>query len=206
MIDAAGGALPVDPLSLFAAVGQERQGHELDRWLPDAANQPLWPGEERLRSLAARLATGPLQPPAGAWKIVAVRSVIMGPEQFNRRLSSLNSKAKVHFTAFRELLELAWKMADDGLPTWVQSDKHGGRHYYMEPLNEAFPRVWIDRGPEGPDLSRYTLRCPGKSLRLSLCPRADSSDGLVCACVDGEQDPPRGLDGRVQRLLDLASA
>ena len=46
----------------------------------------------------------------------------------------------------------------DGRTTFVTGDKHGGRHYYIEPLSQAFPDAWIDRGPEGPDLSRYTIR------------------------------------------------
>ena len=40
----------------------------------------------------------------------------------------------------------------------MTGDKHGGRHYYFEPLSQAFPDAWIDRGLEGPELSRYTIR------------------------------------------------
>src|SRR5262249_52406986 len=57
--------------------------------------------------------------------------------------------------------------------------KHGGRHFYYEPLIEAFPDVWIDRGDEGPLLSRYTFRAPGRRLDLCLQPRADAECGLV---------------------------
>ena len=60
-----------------------------------------------------------------------------------------------------------------------EGDKHGGRHYYLEPLYEGFPDAWIDRGPEGPELSRYTIRVPGRTMSLSLSPRADGTDGLV---------------------------
>ncbi len=58
-------------------------------------------------------------------------------------------------------------------------DKHGGRHYYLQPLSQAFPEAWIDRGPEGPDLSRYTIRDRNRRLELTLMPRADQCDGLV---------------------------
>ena len=68
------------------------------------------------------------------------------------------SKAEVHFEAFARLLRRVWERAADGAVTFVTGDKHGGRHYYLEPLSQAFPDAWIDRGPEGPDLSRYTIR------------------------------------------------
>jgi hypothetical protein len=132
-----------------------------------------------LASLPTRLSRSPLEPTDRSWRIVAVRSVVIGPERFNGRLSQLDSKARVHFTAFSELLKLAGDMAGDGRPTTVSCDKHGGRHYYLAPLSEAFPDLWIERGPEGPELSCYVMRDQGRTLRLSLSPRADGSDGLV---------------------------
>ncbi len=172
--------LPSDPESLLAAVGAGTSGQsELGRWLDPSGQRLVWPGKSLLAGLPARLSCGPLEPADRSWRIVAVRSVVLGPERFNGRLSRLESKARVHFTAFRELLQLAWDMAGDGRLTAVSSDKHGGRHYYLEPLLEAFPDIWIARGPEGPDLSRYSLRAPGRALSLSLTPRADSANGLV---------------------------
>jgi hypothetical protein len=180
VLAAAGSSLPRSPEGFFRIVGGEvKQETELDRWLGPSREPVCWPAEQLLLSVAERLARRPLEPPDGAWRIVAVRSVVIGPERFNRRLSELDSKARVHFTAFRELLELAWGLAADGRATCVQSDKHGGRHYYLEPLYETFPDAWIDRGPEGPELSRYTIRAEGRALSLSLSPRADGSDGLV---------------------------
>src|SRR5205823_4038269 len=88
-------------------------------------------------------------------------------------------KARVHFTAFARLLNALWERARDGVATQVRCDKHGGRHFYLEALLDLLPDVWIDRGPEGPELSRYTVRGEGRRLELSLAPRADSSDGLV---------------------------
>jgi len=108
-----------------------------------------------------------------------VRSVVVGPARFNAGLAASASKARVHFGAFAHLLGDVWARAEDGVETSVRADKHGGRHFYLEPLMEAFPDVWIDRGPEGPELSRYTLRGAGRRLSLSLAPRADAGDGLV---------------------------
>ena len=120
-----------------------------------------------------------LRPAGQDWRIVAVRTVVVGPARFNAGLAASGSKAEVHFAAFRELLDLAWELSADGMPTHLEGDKHGGRHYYLEPLIEALPGTWIDRGPEGPELSRYSIRGTGRELDLSLVPRADAANGLV---------------------------
>ncbi len=120
------------------------------------------------------------RPFAGApWRIETIRSVVVGPSRFNAGLGRHGSKAKVHFEAFTTLLLDVWSRAGDGLVTQVRGDKHGGRHYYHEPLVNVFPDAWIDRGPEGPALSSYTVRESGRRLELSLAPRADAGDGLV---------------------------
>jgi hypothetical protein len=104
---------------------------------------------------------------------------MVGPARFNAGLAQRASKAHVHFAAFAHLLGRLWDATCGGAGTHVRSDKHGGRHFYYELLLEAFPEVWIDRGPEGPNSSRYTLRAPGRRLELCLQPRADAEDGLV---------------------------
>jgi hypothetical protein len=148
---------------------------ELSPWL-DADDWPV-PCAGAAARLERALAAGGL---AGApWRLVAVRSVVVGPARFNAGLAAHASKARVHFGAFAALLADLWARAEDGVETVVRADKHGGRHFYLEPLAAAFPDVWIDRGPEGPELSRYTLRGPRQRLTVSLVPRADGADGLV---------------------------
>ena len=100
------------------------------------------------------------------------------------------------------LLHHVWELAADGRPTDVQGDKHGGRHYYLEPLLAAFPETWIDRGVEGPELSRYQIRDRTRSLSLSLMPLRRWQEWIGCPGVDCQQDCPRGLDGCLQCLLD----
>lgn len=111
------------------------------------------------------------------WRIVGVRAVVVGPERFNADLATARSKADAHFRAYARLLGPIWEGAD--LPTLVRCDKHGGRHFYLGPLAEALPDAWIDRGDEGPDLSRYLVRDQTRRLSLEFRPRADSHDGLV---------------------------
>jgi hypothetical protein len=141
---------------------------ELTPWL-DAGDPPF--------PVASDGQVGALE--GGPWRIVDVRAVVVGPARFNEGLARGGSKARVHFEAFVSLLACAWERAADGAVGRVTGDKHGGRHFYYAPLAEAFPDAWIDRGVEGPELSRYTLRAPDRRLELSLRPRADATDGLV---------------------------
>lgn len=149
---------------------------ELAPWLGDV-DDPPWPRPESLSLLERCPGPGHL---AGApWQIVAVRTVVVGPARFNAGLEQSGSKAKVHFAAFARLLHALWDRTHEGATTRVRSDKHGGRHFYLDALLELFPDVWIDRGPEGAGLSQYTVRSAQRRLELSLVPRADAEDGLV---------------------------
>ena len=152
---------------------------ELVRWLDAERCGPRWPSPDARPSLENLLQSCPLIPRTAAWRLSAVRSVVVGPARFNDARAAFGSKATVHFTAFARLLRGIWDLAADGQVTLVNSDKHGGRHFYLGPLSDALPDAWIDRGVEGPALSRYTIRDPVRRLELSLLPRADGSDGLV---------------------------
>jgi hypothetical protein len=173
---AAGRTLPASFGGLLAALDAgSLVDVEVSAWLDEGAD-PSVPRPETRARLDRALGQRPLD--GDGWRIVAARAVVVGPARFNRGLADLGSKSRVHFAAFARLLSGLWGAAE-GVETRVRSDKHGGRHFYYEPLLAAIPDAWIDRGPEGPDLSRYTLRRPGKRLELSLQPRADAADGLV---------------------------
>jgi len=130
-------------------------------------------------AVGPHLARMPLRPKSASWRVAAVRSVVVGPARFNHALAVHGLKSAVHFEAFERLLRVAWDRAADGVVTLVCGDKHGGRHYYFPLLSRSFSDAWIDRGAEGADLSRYTIRDRTRRLELSLVPRADQTDGLV---------------------------
>jgi hypothetical protein len=129
--------------------------------------------------LSEMLAERPLEPRQARWRLTEVRSVVVAPAQFNARLKQSKSKSEVHFAAFAPLVRMIWERAAVGDATFLSCDKHGGKHYYLPALYDAFPEAWIERGPEGAELSRYVIRAPGRMVELSLLPRADRSDGLV---------------------------
>jgi len=160
---------------LAALGGGSLADAELTPWLDDG--DPPVPTDAARARLARALASRPF---VGApWRIASVRAEVVGPSRFNAGLDRHGSKAAVHFAAFARLMEGVWGLAADGAVTRVRGDKHGGRHFYYEPLREVFPDARIERGVEGPDLSRYTVTGDGRTLEVSLLPRADSGDGLV---------------------------
>ncbi|WP_337175308.1 hypothetical protein [Paludisphaera sp.] len=180
LLDAVGRPLPESPAGLVASLPARDPDHaELSRWLDADHDPPGWPSPGWIEDLRPRLARRPFAPASGAWRVVEVHVEVVGPERFNAGLARHPTKAGVHFEAFAHLLSAVWDRARDGRPTLVRGDKHGGRHFYLGPLSEAFPESWIDRGPEGPALSEYVLREPGRELTLRLTPRADADDALV---------------------------
>lgn len=176
-LDASGQSVPTSLAGLLAALqAGSFDDIELATWL-DAGADPDVPLPATRPMLERAIGRRPLH--GAPWRITAVRTVVVGPAQFNTLLSATDSKAKAHFDAFARLLQCFWDQAVDGVATRVRGDKHGGRHFYLEPLYNAFPDAWIDRGPEGPDASHYTLREGGRRIDLCLQPRADADDGLV---------------------------
>ena len=149
---------------------------ELSPWL--LSGDPKYPGL-RSRSMADwTLARRPFE--GAPWRIVDVRSVVIGPRRFNENLDRLGSKALVHFGGFAALLDHLRGSTPAEQNLSIRGDKHGGRHFYGNLLEAAFADVRVIRGEEGPDLSEYELiEGSGRSTRLRLVPRADAADGLV---------------------------
>lgn len=180
LLDAAGHDLPGTLSALLATLqAGPLEEAELSPWFEDSRCSSRWPwtcSPELVRELLARR---PLQAAGESWRVAEIVSVVVGPARFNAEIAATGSKADVHFAAFARLLRRAWDRADDGVPTFVTGDKHGGRHYYMGPLGRAFEDAWIDRGPERPELSRYTIRDARRRVELTLMPRADRDDSLV---------------------------
>ena len=161
--------------SLLAAVGAgSLDAVELAPWLAPGSDPPVATEGPGFPSS--------VDPFAGAsWRIVAVRSAVVGPARFNAGIDATGSKASVHFAAFAGLLAKVWRRLGPDRPATVVSDKHGGRHFYADPLRSAFPSARVHRGVEGPELSAYTLTSddPERRLDLRLLPRADAGHGLV---------------------------
>lgn len=180
LIAAVGRDVPSGFAGWLDAVGAGSLEHvELSPWL-DPSHDLAVPSAAA-RSLCDRYVAMTPFGGASSWRISDVRAEVVGPSRFNAGIQTGGNKAAAHFAAFARLLGPIWRDLPPGETARVRGDKHGGRHFYLEPLNRAFPDCWIDRGEEGPELSRYTFRDrdQSRSLELTLTPRADADDGLV---------------------------
>ncbi|MDX2038950.1 MAG: hypothetical protein SFX72_20050 [Isosphaeraceae bacterium] len=165
---------PATFAALLAAFGVDSlDAAELPRW---SEADPIWRTEPTTRP---RRRADPFR--SRGCRIVDVRSIVVGPARFNQRLAEAPSKADVHFDAFRDLIASAWAGGANAgaVETFVVGDKHGGRHFYLGRLAEALPETWIDRGEEGPALSRYTVRTGERRMTVEFRPRADEDNALV---------------------------
>jgi hypothetical protein len=179
-IHAASNTLPLSLEALIEIVGAGTlEEVELARWLDPGQSEGSRRSIVHEPALEAMLERKPLCAAGGVWQVTAVRVVVVGPALFNKRLLDHGLKSAVHYEAFEKLISWAWSLTALDSTTRVVGDKHGGRHYYYGPLTQSFPETWIDRGCEGPELSRYTLRDGSRRMELRLLPRADANDGLV---------------------------
>jgi hypothetical protein len=176
-LGATGRPLPRSLGSLFETVGAGTlEAVELAPWLD--SGDPKFPPLTSRTTCEWTLARRPLD--GAPWRVVDVRSEVIGPKRFNDGLDATGSKALVHFASFARLLTHLRATTPEDQEIAIRGDKHGGRHFYGELLEAAFPDARVDRGPEGPDLSRYELiGKSGQRLTLSLVPRADGDDGAV---------------------------
>jgi ribonuclease HII len=167
VVEASGRCAPKSLGAWLAAVGAGTLNDaELDLWVDV---DPL---------ISSELARPGALSGAG-WRIVDLKTVIVGPRAFNEGLKVSQSKATVHFAAFAKLLSHVWNQTSENVNASVECDKHGGRHFYWDGLVRVFPEIWIDRGSEGPELSQYLMREGTRRLELSLRPRADAGNGFV---------------------------
>ena len=166
--------------ALLEALGAGTLGAvELAPWLAPGQD-PSYPPPASRKLAEASVARRPFE--GAPWRLVDVRSVVVGPKRFNVELSesASGSKAAVHFAAFAELVRHLRATTPVDRPISIRADKHGGRHFYAEPLRAAFPEAEVIPSVEGPDLSAYQLLSRGHpSLSIELIPRADAADGLV---------------------------
>ena len=167
-VEAMGHARPATLGGLLARLVDADCPIELDRWCGEVDSVTIGPAAQHEAAL-----TG------ACWTLVEVRVVVVGPERFNAGVARHATKAGVHFEAFQRLLAGILDRLPEGDEAFVRCDKHGGRHFYHALLCEAFPGDWIERGDEGPGLSRYRLRRGARRLELELRPKADADDGLT---------------------------
>lgn len=149
---------------------------ELCHHLMPGYEEPHWLAEIGIPLPHTRLPEADIEL-LGRWKtiladhsirLIAVRSVVVWPGEWNNRLDQWDNKAVV---ASRCLLELIGQVCpfDAEEPTLVLSDKHGGRARYLPLLLELADGRFVQTLAEGPESSRYRI---GKT-ELRFEPRSE---------------------------------
>ena len=126
---------------------------ELSRWVNAERGDPPWPHPDSRPVIENLLANRPFVPreAAGGRCPIGRRRA----SSVQQRPAAFGSKARVRLRRSRVAAGITGPRRRLGRSYAISSDKHGGRHYYLGPLSDAFPDAWIDRGPEGSELSRY---------------------------------------------------
>ncbi len=190
-IAAAGLGLPGSLTDLIEAIDAGTLADaELQPWFETEDAVMAWPWSHSRGAVEELLGRRSLEPADGHWRLVGIHSVVVGPSRFNRDLAASDSKAEVHFGAFAQLLRRIWDRAADGMTTSVTGDKHGGRHYYLEPLSKVFGDAWIDRGLESPESSRVHDPRLHPSRGVEADPQGRSRRRPGGARVHRQQDGP----------------
>jgi ribonuclease HII len=124
-------------------------------------------------SLAAALRSG------GFGRTGMMCQIIM-PRRFNALIERDESKNVALFQVNAEILRHIWNTSAAN-QIEVALDKHGGRNFYWQLLQQEFHETVVVRGREGPTLSRYEVNGSGRRLQATFLPRADAEHMLVAA-------------------------
>jgi ribonuclease HIII len=104
---------------------------------------------------------------------VALRSVVVFPDHFNRLSRQLGTKAAL---LSNTTLDLVVDMVRDLPPGAIRvvCDKHGGRNNYAALLQTRFEDRLVRVGRESREESSYEVEAGGRPVRIEFRPRAES--------------------------------
>ncbi len=90
-------------------------------------------------------------------RLLAVRSRIMFPKEFNSLVNAADSKGAVLSSVTLQLVRALSDQFSADLPTLVVCDKHGGRNRYDGLIASHFDDQFVFRLEEGREKSRYRM-------------------------------------------------
>jgi ribonuclease HII len=112
----------------------------------------------------------------GRW---LARSVVICPPRFNALLDRAGSKGAVLADGLIKLIRSSMELTagEEGVSFFI--DKHGGRNAYAAQVQHALPGRVVVAAEEGLARSAYRVLGPGRPVRLTFQPRADSEHFCV---------------------------
>jgi ribonuclease HII len=174
-------SLPVQPLSLADLWSRycltSRTDWQCEPWSePDLELPAALSGQEGAARITLRLQQALAA--AGVEEIL-FRCVVLFPQEFNRLLAQHGTKAAATQSAFLRLLTKLPKSDESTAVSRLAVDKHGGRHYYYELLQEALHPAPVLIREEGPRGSRYWAEANGSTWDIVFEPEADGNHFAV---------------------------
>ncbi|HEV7279418.1 MAG TPA: hypothetical protein VGN57_04320 [Pirellulaceae bacterium] len=146
-------------------------------WLREFADAlPLAPPEDRDEDSDA---TGVgkkrrRKPVAPAVTFQFARAAAVFPESFNRGVAEAGNKASLLTrTTLALVAEIVAELPTGACVFW-SADRHGGRKWYRDPLQEAFPDSLVMTVDESPTLSRYRWFRDGAPVECEFRVEGDS--------------------------------
>ncbi|MCS6976479.1 MAG: hypothetical protein NZM31_05645 [Gemmatales bacterium] len=108
------------------------------------------------------------------------RWLVIMPERFNRLTQAHGTKAAVtQWAATRLLRTFPRFLRSDEDRIVLHADKQGGRHYYGELLQQAWPDRFVAAVEEHPEAARYRILKGGSEWEAVFRPRAESASFVV---------------------------
>jgi hypothetical protein len=141
---------------LFSALrGGRPAGEEPRRWFAGAEALAL-PLESNFSAVRSKASVLQQALAAAGVKILAVRSAVVFPAEFNRIVSRTRNKSFLLFQKCGLILQDLWNLAGPG-DSYVLIDRHGGRARYRKLLLDVFPTHHCDVVREDAEGSVYRV-------------------------------------------------
>ncbi len=115
-------------------------------------------------------------------RLLAVRTVVLFPERFNRLVNEYGSKGAA---LSRETVRLLSHMLDGctNAPILAVGDKHGGRNYYSHFLQEQFPDHLVEVYGEGALESTYRFGPAARRIEVRFRVRGEELMPIALASM-----------------------
>lgn len=110
--------------------------------------------------------------PSVSFQFARVAAVF--PESFNRGVAEAGNKASFLTRATLALVAEIMAELPPGASVFWSADRHGGRKWYRDPLQEAFPDSLVMTVDESPTLSRYRWFRDGAPVECEFRVEGDS--------------------------------
>ncbi|MHC5022994.1 MAG: hypothetical protein ACYTGG_03645 [Planctomycetota bacterium] len=161
------GAIPGDDAGLLARLGAAVPDVP---WYDSTTDLPLGTAAARLGIDASRLRRAMRE--AGV-ALRSLRCVAIDAGPFNTQIDRTGSKAAVNLSTALRLVDEIWPRDSTEEPH-VVIDRHGGRVFYREDLQQAWPEAQIRILNESEAISRYRLERAERALTVSFVREAEA--------------------------------